>query len=114
MNMSTSPHIHTESTLTLGNLTSVLDGVERDLDDVAKWLHIPLSKLMELKQQYDSQQYPRVYSMYFITKPPSPSWILVAIALWRWDELGALKVVQKLYRKGESCWESCRAVEVSA
>ena len=108
MNMSTSPHMHTESTLTLDNLTSVLDGVEY-LDNVADSLHIPLSKQEELRQQYDREQRPRAYSTYFITKHPSPSWILVANALWKMGQHGALEVVQKLYLKGESCWESCRS-----
>ena len=109
VNMSTSPHMHTESTLTLDNLTSLLDGVVEDLDRVASWLHIPLSKHRELEQQYGWKQRPRAYSTYFITKHPSPSWILVANALWKSGELGALEVVQKLYLKGESCWESCRS-----
>ena len=109
VNMSTSPHMHTESTLTLDNLTSVLDGVERYLDSVAVWLHITFSKREELQQQYGWEQRRRAYSTYFITKHPSPSWILVANALWESRELGALEVVQKLYLKGESCWESCRS-----
>ena len=102
--------MHTESTLTLDNLTSVFDGVWNvNLDLVAFRLYISDSKQRELKQQYDREHLPRAYSTYFIIKHPSPSWILVAIALWERRELGALEIVQKLYLKGESCWESYRS-----
>ena len=39
----------------------------------------------------------------FLTDNPSPSWSTVAYALWEAEEHGALKVVQKLYLKGQPC-----------
>ena len=104
-------HMHTEPSLTLDTLTSVLDGVQR-LDgaaEVCTWLQIPTSKRGELKRQYDRRQLPRAYSTVFLTDNPSPSWSTVALALWQMGEHGALKVVQKLYLKGEPCAHSCRS-----
>ena len=97
---------HVEPSLTLGNLTSVLDSVQ-DLDYVATWLQIPSSKQDELKQQYDRREVKRGYTVYFVTQHPSPSWMIVALALLVTREHGALEVVQKLYLKGEPYAHSC-------
>ena len=99
---------HPEPSLTLDNLTSVLDGAE-DMDGVGTWLHIPLSKQGELQQQYDRQQIKRAFSVYFMSHHPAPSWLIIANALWEEEEPGALEVVQKLYLKGEPCADSCRS-----
>ena len=98
--------MHTEPSLTLDTLSSVLDGVQHDmddLDDVSTWLQIPGSQRDELERQYDWRQLPRAYSTVFLTDNPSPSWSTVAYALWEAGEHGALEVVQKLYLKGEPC-----------
>ena len=100
--------MHSEPSLTLDTLTSVLDGVQ-DLDGVVPWLQIPHSKQEELKRQYDRKQLPRAFSTVFLTDNPSPSWSTVALALWVMGEHGALEVVQKLYLKGEPCAHSCRS-----
>ena len=103
--------MHTEPSLTLDTLSSVLDGVQH-LDDaggVADYLQIPCSKQGELQRQYDKRQLPRVYSTVFLTENSSPSWSIVAFALWATGEHGALEVVQKLYLKGEPCAHSCRS-----
>ena len=103
--------MHTEPSLTLDTLSSVLDGVQH-LDDyggAGDYLQIPGSKQDELKNQYDRRQLPRVYSTIFLTDNPSPSWSTVALALWQIGELRALEVVQKLYLKGEPCAHSCRS-----
>ena len=99
---------HPELSLTLDNLTSVLDGVG-DMGSIRAWLHIPYSKQCELEQQYDRQQIKRAFSVYFMTHHPAPSWLIIANALWRIKEHGALEVVQKLYLKGELCTDSCRS-----
>ena len=99
---------HPEPSLTLDNLTSVLDGVE-DMDRVAACLHIPYFKIGELQQQYDSQQIKRAFSVYFMSHHPALSWLITANALWKAEEHGALEVVQKLYLKGEPCIDSCRS-----
>ena len=101
-------HMHTEPSLTLDTLSSILDGVQ-SLDDVGEWLQIPDSKRYELQRQYDRRQLPRAYSTVFLTDNPSPSWSTVAFALWEEGEHGALEVVQKLYLKGEPCAHSCRS-----
>ena len=104
-------HLHTEPSLTLDTLTSVLDGVQ-DLDGnggVGAWLEIPNSKRDQLERQYDRRLLPRAYSTVFLTDNPSPSWSAVAYALWKAGEHGALEVVQKLYLKGEPCAHSCRS-----
>ena len=104
-------HMHTEPSLTLDTLTSVLEGVQHldRWDGVCPWLQILDSKRGELERQYDRRQLPRAYSTVFLTDNPSPSWSTVAFALWKKGELGALEVVQKLYLKGEPCAHSCRS-----
>ena len=94
--------MHTEPSLTVDTLSSVLDGVQ-SLDDVGAWLQIPGSKQDELEHQYDWSQLPREYSTVFLTDNPSPSWSTIACAFWEAGEHGVLKVVQKLYLKGEPC-----------
>ena len=39
---------------------------------------------------------------YIINHHPSPSWTIIANALWYLKESEALKMVQKLYLKGET------------
>jgi hypothetical protein len=97
--------IHIEASLTVDALSSVLDGVKR-LDrygGVGIYLQIPVSKLVELQRQYNNRQLPRAFSTVYLTEVPSPSWSILALALWQGKEHGALEVVQKLYLKGEPC-----------
>ena len=108
-------HVHlptlAEPSLTLDNLTSVLDGVE-DMDGVGGvvlFLQIPYSKQHELQQQYDGRELKRAYATFYLTRHPAPSWRIVALALWQAREHGALEVVQKLYLKGEPCADSFRS-----
>ena len=103
--------MHTEPSLTLDTLSSVLDSVQRleVVGGVGEWLQIPRSKPDELELQYDRRQLPRAYSTVFLTDNPSPSWSTVALAFWEAGEHGALEVVQKLYLKGEPCAHSCRS-----
>ena len=104
-------HMHTEPSLTLDTLSSVLDGIQRldGINGVSYFLQIPDSKRDELERQYDRRQRPRAYSTVFLTDHPSPSWSSVALALWEKGELRELEVVQKLYLKGEPCAHSCRS-----
>ena len=106
-------YMHTEPSLTLDTLSSILEGTRNpdDLDDVGDWLQIPYSKQDELAHQYDRRhcQFPRTYSTIFLTDNPSPSWSTVALALWEAGEHGALEVVQKLYLKGEPYAHSYRS-----
>ena len=83
---------------------------EGNLNSLGYWLHIPYSKRGELRQQYPIVAHrKRAYSTYFLTHHPSPSWTIVATALWEEKELVALEVVRKLYLKGEPCADSCRS-----
>ena len=101
---------HTEPTLTVDNLTAVLDSVQRwNMDAVLFYLHIPSSKPLQLQQQYDSGQVNTACADYIIDHHPSPSWTVVANALWLFQEAGALEMVQKLYLKGEPYAHGCRS-----
>ena len=79
------------------------------MDFVLTDLHIPPSKEEQLKQQYGRGQVNTAYADYIIDHHPAPWWTLVANALWRWKAAGALKMVQKLYLKGEPCAHSGRS-----
>ena len=106
------PLTHPEPSLTLDNLTSVLDGVEDmdgDFSGAVLFLQIPDSKQDELQQQYDGRELMRAHTAYYIAHHPAPSWRIVALSLWEAGEHGALEVVQKLYLKGEPCADSCRS-----
>ena len=73
---------HTELTLTVDNLTTVLDSVRGNMVGVISWLQIPYSKQSELQQQYDKGQVNRGYAEYFINNHLAPLWTMVANALW--------------------------------
>ena len=69
---------------------------------MAMWLHIPYSKHREMRVQYRSvSQRKQAYLEYWLTHHPSPSWLVVANALYKRYEHGALKVLQKVYLKGK-------------
>ena len=90
----------TEATLTLENLTSLLEGV-RVLDIMADFLHIPDNKQVEIRRQYSNiSQQKQEYWQYFLSQHPTPSWLIVADALYLTGEHGALEVLRKLYLKG--------------
>ena len=95
-------HTCIEPSLTVENLSTVLDGVQ-EMDSVESWLGIPHSKQEELKQLYGSSQVKGAYAEYFVNQHPAPSWTVVGNAIWRDVEHETLEVVQKLYLKGEPC-----------
>ena len=75
---------------------------EGALERVGAWLQTPVSKRQELQQQYPVvAQLKQAYSAYFLTHHPAPCWWIIATALYNGKELGALKVVQMLYLRGE-------------
>ena len=107
----TSPHIHVlEPSLMLENLNTVMESVsEGGLEGVGEWLHVPRSKQRELEQQYPLvAQRKRAYSAYYLSHHPAPCWWIIAIALYIRKELEALKVVQKLYLRGEPYANRCK------
>ena len=95
----------------LENLNTVMENIsDGRLGNIVWRLHIPLSKLRELEQQYPVvAQRKRAYSAYLLTHHPAPCWWIIATALYNGRELGALEVVQKLYLRGEPCADSCRS-----
>ena len=93
---------HIEPTLTVDNLTAVLDNVQENMEFVLLILHIPRSKV-----QYGRGQVNTARADYIIDHHPSPSWMIVANALWFNKAAGALEMVQELYLKGEPCAHSC-------
>ena len=95
--------------MTVDNLTAVLQSVKVNMDAVLSYLHIPYLKRRHLEQQHSSGQVNTARADYSIDHHPSPSWTMVADALWYWNESGALKMIQKLYLKGEPCARSCRS-----
>ena len=105
--MCTCPPSHTEPTLTVENLSSLLEGV-KDWGNVVKWLHIPHSKQVEMNKQYGGvSKCKQAYCEYWLTHHPSPSWLVVANALYVRKEHEALAVLQKLYLKGKPHAHTC-------
>ena len=75
-----------------------MDGV----GGVAFFLHIPDSKEGEIQNRsISASQRCQEYSRHWLSHHPSPSWLVVANALYIIGEHGALEVLQKFYLKGE-------------
>ena len=90
--------------MTVDNLTAILDSVQKYMDTVLLYLHIPDSKQRQFQQlQYGREQVNTARADYIIDHHPAPSWMIVANVLWYWREFGVLEMVQKLYLKGEPC-----------
>lgn len=81
--------LHTESTLTLNNLTSLLEKVKK-LNEVTLWLHIPFTKQVEMRGR-------QAYWEYFLNQHPCPSWHMVAHALYRAGEHSILEQLYNTY-----------------
>lgn len=69
--------------------------------DVVDFLQIPSRAQFEVKNVYRGiPQRCQEYSRYWLTHYPSPSWLVVATALYMKGEREALKDVEKFYYKG--------------
>lgn len=91
---------YTEPTLTVDNLTSLLEGVH-NLDGMAIELDIPYHKQSEIKKEYGSDaETKQRYWVYWLTHHPCPSWTLMANALYRSLEHEILQMLLKMYLKG--------------
>ena len=66
-------------------------------------MNIPLSKLDEIRRQHsdDAQRCSRACWELYLKDHPSPTWQLVAYALYKEGHLEELEVVLKKYLKGE-------------
>ena len=90
-----------EPTLTLPNLTTLLENV--DWDNVGRRMNIPMVKRDMIRQnasgddEFQCRQ--KCWELYLL-EHPLPSWQQVAHALYRMDCLEELEVVQKKYLKG--------------
>ena len=63
---------------------------------------MPHTKLNAIEHEYSSpDQRSRACWDLYMTDHPSPSWKRVAYALFGWDHLDELEVVQKKYLKGK-------------
>ena len=93
--------LHTDSTLTLNNVTAIMKGVQQ-WKMVADWIGIPVSKHVELRcQNPNTDQRKQAYWVYWLHHHPAPSWRILAGGLYFWEEYGALEVLQMYYLKGE-------------
>ena len=92
--------IHTETTLTLSNLSAILSTVS-DLEHVAAWLAITVERMHQLNAQQSAPAV-NLVSEYFLTHHPAPCWKIVAIALWRSHEVKALEEVQSVYSSSKT------------
>ncbi len=91
----------TDDTLTLANLTQLLNNVEH-WDIFRRYLHIPDSKYKALKQQHpDGAQWKKAVCVWYLTHHPAPSWSDVAIALYFSAEHAVLDVLRMHYLKGQ-------------
>ena len=86
--------LHTESSLTLDNLTSVLKDVLVP-GHVAAWLAITYWDQESIIVNQDGSR-DRACWEFFLKNHPAPSWKVVAIALWRTADYRALETVMKL------------------
>ena len=94
--------LFTDPTLTLNNVTAIMKDV-RQCDNAAFWIGIPDSKRYELQSlNPTTNQHRQAYWDYWLHHHPSPSWRILAGALYCWGEHGALEVLQMNYLKGDS------------
>lgn len=93
--------LFSEPTLTLFNLTTLLENV--DWYDVGNYLWIPLSKRTMIRQQHHHESQCRQACWeFYLNEAPFPCWKRVATALYNYGYLEELEIVQKKYLKGES------------
>lgn len=89
----------TDPTLTVANLSTVLEDVDCNL--LWKFLQISMPRLLSIRQQHKSEAKRRQACWeLFLNEHPSPSWKHVAMALYQSGYLNSLEVVQKKYLKG--------------
>ena len=95
-----------DATLTVSNLSEVLEEVEKVINlkvrCLSDYLHIPQSKQKEIKNQYsDEAQLKHAIIEEFINNHPAPSWRLVAEGLYKNKDNRALQIVKQKYLKGK-------------
>ena len=95
---------HTEPTLTLTNVTAIMENVQK-WEIVTSYIDIPYSKYDELKKQNPTTaQCKQACWDYWLNHHPAPSWRGVASALYGCYEHGALEGLQMKYLKGKCAY----------
>ncbi len=102
--------LFSEPTLTLSNLTALLENV--DWYHVGTNLWIPRSKRNMIQQQHHESQCRQACWELYLNEAPFPSWKRVAEALYLRGYLEELEIVQKKYLKGESVLLSSKLVSI--
>ena len=94
----------TDPSLTLTNLTQLLEDVRNLLDVTIKfYLDIPPSVYSSIDTQQSSESERRkAYWEWYLNNHPCPSWRHIANALYMSREHGVLEVLKSRYLKGES------------
>ena len=92
-------HTNSDPTLTLSNLTALLENV--NWYNVGRWIGVPLETLDMMRDHGgdDSQCRKKCWEFY-LKEYPSPSWKKVADALYSNGYIEELEVVQKIHLKG--------------
>ena len=101
-----------DPTLTLSNLTTLLENVA--WDDMGHVLWIPASKLNMIQQQHHESQSQcrQAFLELYLNEAPFPCWKRVAKALYLYGHLEELEIVQKKYLKGASAIPSSQQMSV--
>ena len=93
--------MHTDPTLTLANLTQLLNTVD-DWDAFSKDMNIPDSKYEDIKEECpDGDEWKEAICEWYLANHPAPSWRDVAIALYVSEEHTVLDVLRMDYLKGQ-------------
>ena len=90
-----------ESTFTLDNVTTILEGVHKYLEFSSNWLMIPQTELNMIEKRYTLvSQRKKACWEYWLKHHPALSWKAVAITLWNAQEYRSLEVLSsKSYLK---------------
>ena len=95
--------LYLEPTLTLHNILSVCEGVT-DSDGLGLWLDVPLSKRHDISSRYQTDsETVEAFVKEWRAHHPAPSWKGLALALYKREELRALRRLYGKYLTGMSC-----------
>ena len=95
--------LYLEPTLTLHNILSVCEGVT-DWYGLGLWLDVPVSKRIDIGRRYQTDsEWVEAVVKEWRAHHPAPSWKGLATALYKTDELRALRRLYGKYLTGMSC-----------
>ena len=91
----------TDPTLTLSNLTQLLNNVE-DWDQFHKHAHIPNAMYEAIKKEHSNgAKQKKALCEWYLAHNPAPSWKHVAVGLYLSEEHAILDVLRMHYLKGQ-------------